>query len=114
VEKWCPQPLWLIASWLIPAHPKRHQGGGRRRADDRATLAAILYVLQTGCSWRALPASFGVSRSATHRRFTEWAKAGVFTQLHLGLLDLLGMTGRIDWSRCSADSMSVRALKKGT
>jgi hypothetical protein len=30
---------------------KRHQGRGRRRLDDRAVLAAILYVLQTGCIW---------------------------------------------------------------
>ncbi|WP_436499465.1 transposase [Actinokineospora sp. HUAS TT18] len=32
---------------------------------------AILYVLQTGCAWSALPASFGVSSPTAHRRFTE-------------------------------------------
>ena len=114
VEKWCPQALWLVASMLIPPHPQRRQGGGRRRADDRAVLAAILYVLQTGCAWAALPSSFGVSKTAAHRRFTEWVSIGLFTRLHVGLLDLLGMTGRIDWSRCAADSISVRALKGGT
>ena len=39
--------------------------------DDRAVLAAILYVLQTGCAWSALPASFGVSVATAHRRFAE-------------------------------------------
>ncbi|WP_442935274.1 transposase [Micromonospora sp. CPCC 206061] len=49
------------------------QGGGKRRADDRACLAAIVYMVQAGCSWRKLPAVFfGVSRPTVHRRFTQW------------------------------------------
>src|SRR3954452_11611196 len=78
VEKGCPEPLWLLACPLLPDAPQRHQGGGRRRLDDRAVLAAILYVLQTGCAWSALPASFGVSAATAHRRFTEWVGAEVF------------------------------------
>lgn len=114
VEKWCPEPLWLLAYPLLPDAPQRHQGGGRRRLDDRAVLAAILYVLQTGCAWAALPCSFGVSAATAHRRFTEWVEAGVFTRLHAELLDLLGTAGEIDWSRASVDSMHVRAVKGGT
>lgn len=76
-------------------------------------LAAILYVLGTGCSWRALPESFGVSMPTAHRRFTEWARAGVFAALHQTMLDLLGVAGQIDFSRAAVDSMSVRALKRG-
>ncbi|MEU4745132.1 transposase [Actinosynnema sp. NPDC023658] len=59
-EKWCPEPLWLLARPLLPDARQRHQGGGRRRLDDRVVLAAVLCVLQTGCAWSALPASFGV------------------------------------------------------
>ena len=114
VEKWCPESLWLLAHPLLPDAPQRHQGGGRRRWDDRAVLAAILYVLQTGCAWDALPSSFGVSRATAHRRFTEWVEADVFTRLHERLLDLLGSAGAIDWSRASVDSMHVRAVKGGT
>jgi transposase len=114
VDKWCPQPLWHLARPLLPQHPQRHQGGGRRRHDDRAVLAAILYVLQTGCAWAALPDSFGISRPTAHRRFTEWTDAGVFTQLHQAMLDLLGAAGQIDWSRAAVDSMQVRAVKGGT
>lgn len=114
VEKWCPESLWLLACPLLPDAPQRHQGGGRRRLDDRAVLAAIVYVLQTGCAWEALPASFGVSRATAHRRFTEWVAAEVFTRLHERLLDLLGTAGAIDWSRASVDSMHVRAVKGGT
>lgn len=114
VEKWCPEPLWLLARSLLPDAPQRHQGGGRRRLDDRAVLAAIVYVLQTGCAWSALPSSFGVSAATAHRRFCEWVEAEVFTRLHETMLDLLGSVGEIDWSRASVDSMHVRAVKGGT
>nr|WP_231399695.1 IS5 family transposase [Longispora fulva] len=111
VEKWCPEALWQLARGLIPPHPKPWQGGGRRRVDDRAVLAAILYVLRSGCSWWALPASFGVTRPTAHRRFSEWTKAGFFALLHQAILDLLGQAGQIDWSRASVDAMHVRAVK---
>jgi transposase len=99
---------------LLPDAPQRHQGGGRRRLDDRAVLAAILYVLHTGCAWSALPSSFGISSPTAHRRFTEWVQADVFAQLHQTMLDLLGCAGAIDWSRASVDAMQVRAVKGGT
>ena len=105
---------WQLTQPLLPPAPKRHQGGGRCRLDDRAVLAAILFVLQTGCAWAALPSSFGVSRATAHRRFTEWTSAQVFARLHAALLDLLGAAGQIDWSRAAADSMSLRAVKGGT
>lgn len=69
----------------------------------------ILYVLQTGCAWAALPSSFGVSCPTAHRRFTEWVESNVFTRLHQELLDLLGSAGAIDWSRASVDSTSARS-----
>jgi transposase len=50
VERWCPDGLWEIAAPLIPAAPARRQGGDRRRTDNRAVLAAILYVCKAGCS----------------------------------------------------------------
>ena len=36
---------------MIPLPAKRPQGGGRRRVDDRAVLAVIVYLVQAGCSW---------------------------------------------------------------
>jgi transposase len=74
-------------------------------------LAAILYVLESGCAWRKLPGSFPVHWRTAHRRFAEWVTAGVMTALHQATLDVLGAAGQIDWSRASIDSMQVRALK---
>jgi hypothetical protein len=41
----------------------------------------------------------------------EWADAGVFDRLHQAVLDRLGESGRLDWSRASLDSVSVRAKR---
>jgi hypothetical protein len=48
------------------------------------------------------------------RRLDQWAKAGVFDQLHLEVPDRLGLAGGLDWSRASVDSTSVRAKRGGT
>jgi transposase len=100
---------------LIPAQTPRRQGGGKRRADDRAVLAAIVYLVQAGCSWWKLPAQmFGVSRSTAHRRFTQWTAYGLWEQLHQQFLHRLGVVSEIDWSRAVVDSISVRAEKGAT
>jgi hypothetical protein len=53
----------------------------------------------------------GVYRLA---RLNQWAKAGVFDQVHLEVLDRLGLAGRLDWSSASVDWASVRAKRGGT
>ncbi|RKF22947.1 IS5 family transposase [Micromonospora globbae] len=114
IRTWAPDDLWEIAAPLIPPAPVRRQGGGRRRVDDRAVLAAIVYVTQAGCSWWKLPeASFGVTRATAHRRFSQWTAAGFWLRLHEATLDRLGSDRRIDWSRAVVDSISVRAGKGG-
>jgi transposase len=115
VRTWAPDDLWEIAQPLIPVPPRRWQGGGRRRVDDRAVLAAIVYLVQAGCSWWKLPAPlFGVSRATAHRRFTEWTQAGLWERLHQQILHRLGEAAVIDWSRAVVDSIAIRAEKGGT
>src|SRR5690348_3283189 len=114
MSSYCPDALWHLAQPLLPEHPKRHQGGGRNRIDDRIALSAILYVLDSGCAWAELPASFPISYQSAHRRFAEWVEQGVMAALHQAMLDILGAAGQIDWSRASIDSMHVRAVKGGT
>jgi transposase len=43
----------------------------------------------------------------------DWQRAGVWQQLHHQLLDQLGRDGKLDWSRASLDSLSVRAKRGG-
>ena len=42
----------------------------------RRVFAAIVYVLRTGCQWKALPKEFG-SASAIHLHFQQWHRAGL-------------------------------------
>jgi transposase len=73
-------------------------------------------MARTSTPSRLLPArELGCGSPATAwRRLAEWARAGVFEQLHLEILDRLGEKGRLAWSRASVDSASVRAKGGGT
>ena len=107
-----PDELWALAEPLIPA--QRARGAGRRQAmaDPRAVLAAVVYVLQTGCAWRHLPPGFEVSKATVHRRFVAWTRAGLWRRLHRAVLDKLGVQEMVDWSQALLDTASVR-VKRG-
>ncbi|WP_425583147.1 IS5 family transposase [Streptomyces luteosporeus] len=111
VERLVPDGLWEVFQDVAPEAPQRPQGGGRRRCDDRAVLAAIVFVATSGCTWRQLPPVFGASWQTVHRRFADWSAARVWAKLHRVLLDRLGSKGDVDWSRCVIHSISVHAVK---
>jgi transposase len=111
-----PDQLWALVEPLLPAPPRPPYGGRHRAVPDRACFAAIVFMARTSTPWRLLPArELGCGSASTcWRRLTEWAKAGVFDRLHLAVLDRLGGQGRLDWTRASVDTMSVRAKRGGT
>jgi transposase len=106
-----PDELWALAEPLIPRFEPRPQGGGTAPVEDRAVFTAIVFVLTSGCAWRYLPPSFGVTVPTAHRRFTDWTESGLWRRLHRAVLDELGSRGMIDWSRAVLDGASVRAKK---
>ncbi|WP_446461276.1 IS5 family transposase [Streptomyces sp. BRA346] len=79
--------------------------------DERAVFTAVVYVLTSGCAWRHLPESFGVSPATAHRRFAAWTEAGLWRRLHRAVLDELGARGEVDWASAIVDAASVRAKK---
>lgn len=106
-----PDELWELAEPLLPKFGLRKQGGGTAPTDQRAVFTAVVYVLTSGCAWRMLPPSFGVTVPTAHRRFTVWTTAGLWRRLYRVVLDELGSQGLIDWSRVVIDAASVRAKK---
>ncbi len=102
VEPPLPDGIWEILEPLIPPAPKRVQGGGKARIDDRAVLAAIAFVLTRGCAWRSLPADFAVSHQTAHRRFAEWSQAGLWSRIHREVVDRPGTASQIEWARVIA------------
>ena len=71
-------PAWVVSDdfWqrvepLIPERRReagkeyvRKAGGGRKPKDPRLVFEAIVYVLRTGCQWKALPSERFGSPSA--------------------------------------------------
>ena len=103
--------LWQIVERLLPIEPPKARGG-RPRIPDRAVLSGIVFVLKSGIPWRMLPKEMGFGSGITcWRRLRDWQKAGVWRRLHRTLLNQLGKSGRVDWSRASLDSASVPAKR---
>jgi transposase len=110
-----PDELWALVAPLLPVPPRPPYGGRHRAIPDRNCFAAIVCMARTSTPWRLLPVQeLGCGSPSTRwRRLTEWANAGVFDQLHLEVLDRLGAQGRLDRSRASMDTLSVRTKRGG-
>jgi transposase len=105
--------LWESIERLLPKEVSKPKGG-RLRVPDRAALAGIDFVLRTWCPWRLLPKELGCGSGWTcWRRLRDWQAAGVRQRLHETLLNWLGNEAAIDWSRASADTLSIRANRGG-
>ena len=65
---------WAVLEPLLPA-PRRL--GRPRKRSLRAIVEAILYVLATGCQWRALPQDFP-PRSTVQGYFYRWRDDGTW------------------------------------
>lgn len=108
-----PDELWEVVAPLLPPEPPKPKGG-RPRLPDRQALTGILFVLKSGIPWEMLPQEMGCGCGMTcWRRLRDWHAAGVWQQLHQVLLNRLGETDQIDWSRASLDAQTVPAVGIG-
>ena len=108
-----PEELWEEIRVLIPPEPPKPKGG-RPRVPDRECLTGIVYVLRTGMAWNMVPAELGCGSGVTcWRRFKEWSAEGIWEEVKEEILNALGRSGQIDWSRAVIDSASVRAVFGG-
>lgn len=104
------------AEWsiLMPLLPPPRRLGRPRRTDLREVLNAILYVLATGCQWRALPTDFP-PRSTVQGYFYNWRDNGIWQEL----MDRLVVQARQALGRTAAasagiiDSQSVATTQSG-
>ena len=69
---------------LAPMIPPARRGGRRREVDVREVLNAILYVLWTGCQWKALPKDLP-PRSTVWDYFDLWSWDGTLERVHEAL-----------------------------
>ena len=109
-----PEALWHRFEALLPP-PGRKKKSGRPRVSDRACLAGVIYLLESGAPWRLLPCrELGCGSPATvWRRFHAWTEAGVWPELHQRVLAELAARGQVDLSRAVMDAQYLRALFGG-
>ncbi len=102
-----PDALWERIDLVIPIYQSSCKGG-RSRLRMRDVATGILYVLATGCQWKAMPKQFG-SGSAIHAYFQEWVELGVFEELwQLALTEYDELKG-IDWKWQSMDGAMTKS-----
>ncbi len=110
--------FWERVEPLIPQRPirpskrkyARKPGGGRKPKAPREVFEAIIYVLRTGCQWKALPCEQFGSASAIHKRFLEWEQAGFFSALWRARLAEHDEMEGIAWRWQSFDGALLKAL----
>lgn len=109
--------FWSKVEPLIPALEVRNTeksytrkaGGGRKPLLPRKIFAGIVFVLRTGCQWKALNKEIFGSASSIHKYFRIWLKAGFFEALWAaGLAEYDELEG-IAWAWQSINGSIVKA-----
>ncbi len=108
--------FWEVAEPLIPERERdpskvyrRKPGAGRKPLSYRRVFEGIVYVLRTGCQWKALPRERFGSPSSVHGYFRTWQAKGFFLALwKAGLAEYDEMEG-IAWEWQSIDSAMTKA-----
>src|ERR687886_2256052 len=104
------------AEWALvgPFIPPAKRGGRQRTVDVREVLNGILYVLATGCQWRALPRDLP-PRSTVHGYLSLWARDGTLGRPHHALFVRARERAGKEASPTVAivDSQSVKGAEKG-
>jgi transposase len=61
--------------------PRQTPGEGRPRRDDRQVLCGILWIMESGSSWRDLPEEEFGPNSTLHGRYRKWCEEGLWPRI---------------------------------
>ena len=102
---------WELVKPLIPPAKR---GGNKRHVDVREIVDGLMYILSTGCQWRALPKDLP-ARSTVHDYFDLWSWDGTLDRIHHALYVKCREQAGREASPTAAiiDSQSVKAAEKG-
>ena len=102
---------WRLVEPFIPAE---RPGGRTRSADVREVLNGILYLLRSGCAWRAIPHDLPTWGTCRHY-YDRFRADGTWRLVHERLRDRVReRAGRHpDPSAAAVDARSVRTTENG-
>ena len=102
--------------WALiePEIPPAKRGGGKRTVNLREVVNGLMYVLSTGCQWRAIPKDLP-PRSTVNGYFTLWDYDGTLGRIHHALYVKCREQAERKASPTAAiiDSQSVKSAEKG-
>ena len=102
--------------WVLikPEIPRAKRGGNKRTVDIGQVFNGLMYLLSTGCQWRAMPKDLP-ARSTVNFYFCRWQHDGTLTQLHYALCVRCREQAERSASPSAAiiDSQSVKRRKRG-
>lgn len=99
---------------VAPLLPPAKQGGRQRTVDLREVLNAVMYILSSGCQWRALPKDLP-PRSTVFGYFDLWIYDGTLERIHQALYEQCRAQAerKAEPSAAIIDSQSVKSAEKG-
>jgi transposase len=103
---------WKLVEPLIP--PGKG-GGGKRTVIMREVVNGLMYVLSTGCQWRAIPKDLP-PKSSVYDYFDLWSYDGTLDRIHHALYQQCREREQREASPTAAiiDSQSVKSAEKDT
>ena len=103
------------AEWshVAPLIPAARRGGNRRHSDERELVDGLMYILSTGCQWRAIPKDLP-PRSTLYDYFDLWSYDGTLGRIHEALYGKCREQAEREASPTAAiiDSRSVKSAEK--
>src|SRR3982751_443555 len=101
-------------SHVEPLIPPGKKGGGKRTVNLREVVNGLMYILSTGCQWRAIPKDLP-PKSTVHNYFDLWTYDGTLDRIHHALYERCREQAGREASPSAAiiDSQSVKSAEKG-
>lgn len=99
---------------VAPLIPPAKSGGNKRHVDLRSVVDGLMYILGTGCQWRAIPKDLA-PRSTVHGYFDLWNWDETLDRIHHALYVKCRELAECEASPTAAilDSQSVKSAEKG-